>query len=164
MTAEIIVRGDQLPVLIPLSVVQASGDRSPDAVVWGVDLADEPSRRIAQKRVRRACREVGRYAASHPGLAHLFVVYSHGGALPEGSCLGTAGQAATRLHADVERSSGRSLDVVALDVTGWEDGELFRDRILEAVTGHASATADVALGWHDITDSSIHSAAMRQFY
>jgi hypothetical protein len=163
VTSEVLVRGDQLPVLVPLAVVQASGEQSPTAVVWGVDLSNEPSRRAAQKRFRRVCSEVGAYAAAHARVTHLFVVYSHGGALPEGACLSTAGLAATRLHSDMERSRGRSFEVVALDVTGWENGELFRDRILEAVTRNADAAGDVALGWHDITDASIHSAAMRQF-
>ena len=164
MTAEFIVRGDYLPVLIPLAVAQASGPDSPKALVWGVDLGDERSRHAAQKRLRRVCQEVGAYSSVHPRLAHLFVVYTHGGSLPEGSCLGAAAQAATRLHAGFERTRGRDIDVVTLDVTGWEDGELFRDRIIEAVTSHDSASGDAALGWHDIVDSSIHAAAMSQFY
>jgi hypothetical protein len=164
MTAELIVRGDQLPVLIPLAVAQASGSASPTAMVWGVDLAGEPSRRLAQKRFRRMCAEVGEFAASHPRLDHLFIVYTHGGALPEGTCLSTAGHAATRLHATIERSRGRSLDVIALDVTGWEDGELIRDRIIDAAETPTGTAADIALGWHDITEDSIRVAAAKQYY
>lgn len=164
MTAALIVRGDNLPILGPLAVVQASGAESPQALVWGVDLSRERSRHAAQKRLRRVCQEVGAYSAAHPRMAHLFVVYTHGGSLPEGSCLGTAAQAATRLHAGFERTRGRDIDVVTLDVTGWENGELFRDRILEAVGAHHSASGDVALGWHDIVDSTIHAASMSRFY
>ncbi|HEX5858658.1 MAG TPA: hypothetical protein VFY91_11175 [Microbacterium sp.] len=164
MTAAFIVRGDHLPVLVPLAVAQSSGSDSPEALVWGVDLAGERSRHAAQKRLKKVCQEVGAYSAVHPRLAHLFVVYTHGGSLPEGSCLGTAAQAATRLHAGFERTRGRDIDVITLDVTGWEDGELFRNRIIEAVSAHDHGTGDAALGWHDIVDSSIRSAAMSQFY
>ncbi|HEX5730257.1 hypothetical protein [Microbacterium sp.] len=164
MSTEVIVRGDDLPVLGPLTVVQASGSDLPHALVWGLDLGNERSRHAAQKRLRRVGQEVGDYSAAQPGLRHLFVVYSHGGSLPEGSCLGAAAQAATRLHAEFERSRGREIDVITVDVTGWENGELFRDRILEAVDGRHNSPGDAALGWHDILDSSIHAAAMNQFY
>lgn len=164
MTAEIIVRGDQLPVLVPLAVAQAAGSVLPTAMVWSVDLGDESSRRSAQKRLRRICAELGEYAAAQPRLNHLFVVYTHGGALREGTCLSTAGQAATRLHATIERSRGRSLDVIALDVTGWEDGELLRDRIIEAAETPAGTAAEIALGWHEITQDSIRVAAAKQYY
>ena len=122
MSTEIIVRGDHLPVLVPLTVVQASGSDLPQALVWGLDLGTERSRHAAQKRLRRVGQEVADYSAAQPGLRYLFVVYTHGGSLPEGSCLGAAAQAATRLHAEFERSRGREIDVVTLDVTGWEDG------------------------------------------
>ncbi|WP_214467497.1 hypothetical protein [Microbacterium flavescens] len=164
MTADLIVRGDQLPVLLPLAVVQASGADSPRALVWGLDLRDERSRHAAQKRLRQVCQEVERVAAIYPRLTHVLVAYTHGGSLPEGSCLGSAAQAATRMHSTLERTRGHSIDVVTLDVTGWEDGELLRDRVLETVTTARDAAGDVALGWHDIVDTSIHAAALRQFY
>jgi hypothetical protein len=164
MTADLIVRGDHLQVLLPLAVVQASGGDSPRALVWGVDLRDEKSRRAAQKRLRGACHDVEAVAAAHPRLTHVLVAYTHGGSLPEGSCLGSAARAATRMHSTLERTRGRSIDVVTLDVTGWEDGELLRDRVIEAMATARNAAGDVALGWHDIVDSSIHAAALRQFY
>lgn len=164
MTADLIVRGDHLAVLSPLTVIQAPGSESPRALVWGLDLRDEATRHAAQKRLRHMSKEVAGFAASYPRLTHVLVAYTHGGSLPEGTCLSTAAQAATRMHSTLERSRGQSIDVVTLDVTGWEDGELLRDRILEAVAGTASAAGDVALGWHDIVDTPIHTAAMQQFY
>ncbi|KQZ86063.1 hypothetical protein ASD56_07310 [Microbacterium sp. Root166] len=164
MTADLIVRGDHLAVLSPLTVIQAPGSESPRALVWGLDLRHEATRHAAQKRLKQVSREVAGFAATYPRLTHVLVAYTHGGSLPEGTCLATAAQTSTRMHATLERTRGQSIDVVTLDVTGWEDGELLRDRILEAVTGNASAAGDVALGWHDIVDIPIHAAAMRQFY
>jgi hypothetical protein len=164
MTADFILRGDLLPVLLPLAVAQASGQESPRALVWGLDLRDEKSRHAAQRRLRRVCHEVEAVAAGYPRLTHVLVAYSHGGSLPEGSCLGSAAQAATRMHSTLERRRGGPIDVVTLDVTGWENGELLRDRVLEVVGSARDAAGDVALGWHDIVDASIHAAALRQFY
>ncbi len=164
MTTDLIVRGDHLPVLLPLAVVQGSGSDSPRALVWGVDLRDEKSRHAAQKRLRHVCQEVQTIAGTYPRLTHVLVAYTHGGALPEGSCLSSAATAATRMHSTLERTRGRPIDVVTLDVTGWENGELLRDRVLETVATAPDAAGDVALGWHDIVDTSIHAAAMRQFY
>ncbi|WP_127476528.1 hypothetical protein [Microbacterium sulfonylureivorans] len=164
MTADHIVRGDHLPVLMPLAVVQASGPDSPRALIWGLDLRDEKSRHAAQKRLRHVCQDVESVAGMYPRLTHVLVAYTHGGSLPEGSCLGSAAHAATRIHSTLERTRGRPIDVVTLDVTGWENGELLRDRVLETVATARDAAGDVALGWHDIVDTPIHAAAMRQFY
>lgn len=92
----------------------------------------------------------------------MFVAYRRGGSLPEKRCLAVAGQAATRTHADMERSRGRYVDVVVLDVTGWEDGDTLLDRVVEAVSGRAGAAGDAALVWPEIVDASIHQAAMQQ--
>ena len=164
MTTDFIVRGDHLPVLSALAVIQAPGSHSPQALIWGLDLRHEATRHAAQKRLRHTSRDVAGLAAIYPRLTHVVVAYTHGGSLPEGSCLAAAAQAATRMHSTLERSRGESVDVVNLDVTGWEDGELLRDRILEAVAGNPRAAGDAALAWHDIIDTPIHSAAMRQFY
>lgn len=162
MTPDYIVRGDHLSVLSSLAAGQGTGLDSPRALVWGVDLASAASRRAAHKRLRLECRDVAHASASQPGLTHLFVVYTHGAALPEGSCLTSAAQAATRLHAELERTRGRFVEVILIDATGWENGDALRDRIAQTVAAPAGVAGDVALGWHDITDASIHQAAMQQ--
>jgi hypothetical protein len=64
----------------------------------------------------------------------------------------------------MERSRGRYVNVVVLDVTGCEGGELLRERITEAIRTRPSAAGDAALPWQDITDRTIHEAAMQQVY
>lgn len=162
VTPAFIVRGDHLPILTPLAVSQASALVPPRALVWGVDLGAAPSRRAANKQLRLACRDVLRAAPARQALAHLFVVYTHGPVLLEGTCLTVAGRVAAKLHADIERAWGRFVEVVLLDVTGWEDGEALRDRIVQTVATPAGVAGDVALGWHSLTDASIHQAAMEQ--
>lgn len=162
MNSDFIVRGDNLPVLTQLTVSQATGLDSPRALIWGIDLATAGSRHAAQKQLRRECRDVAQASAAQPNLTHLFIVYTHGAAMAEGSCLTSAAQSAARLHAELERSRGRFVEVVLIDATGWENGEALRDRILQTVNAPAGVAGDVALGWHAIADASIHQAAMQQ--
>ena len=54
------------------------------------------------------------------------------------------------------------MEVILIDATGWEDGEALRERILQTVATPAGVAGDVALGWHALTDASIHRAAMEQ--
>lgn len=162
MNPAFIVRGDHLPILTPLAGSQTSALEPPRALVWGVGLGAAPSRRTAHKQLRFACRDVLRAATAHQTLAHLFVVYTRGPALLGGTCRTAAGRVAAKLHADLERSWGRFVEVVLIDVTGWEDGETLRDRIVQTVTTPAGVAGDVALGWHSLTDASIHQAAMEQ--
>lgn len=160
MINDFIVRGDHLPILGSLAAHQATSQDAPRALVWGVDLSDAETRRTAHKHLRLECRSVAAVAAAHPSLAHVFIVYSHGAALPEGSCLDFASQAASRLHAEFERARGRFVEVILIDATGWEDGDALRHRIAQTVSTPAGVAGDLALGWHDITDASIHRAAM----
>jgi hypothetical protein len=162
MGAQLIVRGDLLPVLQQLAATQASGLEPPRAVVWGADLRDATSKRDAQKRLVAHCRDVAAVAAAHPQLAHVFVAYSHGGVVPAGGCLATAARAAARLHAELERARGRYVEVVLLDVTGCEDANTLERRVTQAIATPAGVAGDVALGWTDIVDSSIHAAAARE--
>lgn len=162
VTPAFVVRGDHLPILAPLAVSQASGLEPSRAMVWGVDLGGAPSRRAAHKQLRIACRDVLDVAAAHQALAHLFVVYTHGAALLEGTCLTAAGQVAAKVHAELERARGNFVEVIVIDATGWEDGEALKDRIVQTVATPAGVAGDVALGWHSLTDASIHQAAMEQ--
>lgn len=162
MSEDFIVRGDHLAVLNATVVAQSAGTTSPRALIWGVDLSADTTPRSAAKHLRQSGRDALKVAAAHPDLAHVFVLYSHGGALGEGSCLHSAAQAATRVHAGLERARGRYVDVFAIDVTGWEDTDTLQRRIRDAVTARAGAAGDVALGWHEIVDESIHAAAMKQ--
>ena len=158
-TADYIVRGDHLPILNALAVSQASGLDSPKTLVWGLDLAPAQTRRAAHRRLRLESHGIARACQPQSRLTHLFVVYTHGASLPEGSCLSAAGQAATRLHAELERSSGRFIEVILIDATGWENGDDLRDRVVQTASTPAGVAGDLALGWHDITDMSIHQAA-----
>lgn len=163
MTSSFIVRGDHLPILTALAAGQSTGLDAPRAMVWGVDLSAAPTRHAAQKRLRQEIKDIAAITATHPSVVHLFIVYSHGGALLTGACLGSAAQAANRLHTEFERARGRFVEVVFIDVTGWEDSEALRDRIVQTVATPAGVAGDVALGWHDITDATIHRAAMSRF-
>ncbi|MFB8146914.1 hypothetical protein ACFC1W_09210 [Microbacterium sp. NPDC056003] len=158
-TADYIVRGDHLAVLSALAVSQASGLESPKTLVWGLDLASAPTRRAAHKQLRLESRGIARACQAQSSLTHLFVVYTHGASLPEGSCLSAAAQTATRLHAELERSRGRFIEVILIDATGWENGDDLRDRVVQSASTPAGVAGDLALGWHDITDMSIHQAA-----
>ena len=162
VTPAFIVRGDHLPILASLAASQTSALEPPHAMVWGVDLGAASSRRAAHKQLRLACRDVLGVATAHETLAHLFVVYTHGAALLEGTCLTAAGQVAAKLHAELERARGRFVEVILIDATGWEDEVALRDRIVQTVATPAGVAGDVALGWHSLTDASIHQAAMEQ--
>lgn len=162
MLPTVIVRGDHLPVLAPLAAAQASADVGARAVVWGVDLGDAVTRAQAHRRLRQLAREIGAHMDGQADLAHVFIAYSHRGRLHTGACVSAAARLASRLHARWERDRGRYVDVVALDVTGCEDGELVRHRVIEAAAGRAGAAGDVALTWDEITDVSIHRAAMQE--
>lgn len=162
MTATFLVRGDDLPVLRPLAVAQATASDYPRALIWGVDLRYTQTRRAAKQQLRQACRDAYEDATGWSGIVHVVVVYTQGGSLPPGTCSFAASQAATRAHAEMERSRGRYVDVVVLDVTGWEDGHTLYERVIEAVSARPGAAGDAALAWWEILDSSIHEAAMRQ--
>lgn len=161
-SSDYIVRGDHLPVLTELAVGQASGLDSPRALVWGLDLTSAASRRAAHKLLRQECRGVAHASEGHGRLSHLFVVYTHGASLPQGSCLAAASQAATKLHAELERARARFVEVVLIDATGWEDGDALRERITQTVATPAGVAGNVALGWNEIVDSTIHKAATTQ--
>lgn len=162
LNATYIVRGDDLPVLHPLAATQAPASESPRALVWGVDLRGAPSRTAARRHLRHACRDAHEYAKTWSSIIHVIVVYVQGSALTAGACLSTAAQSASRTHAELERTRARYVDVVVLDVTGCEGGELLRDRVLEAVNARPGAAGDAALPWQDITTRTIHEAAMQQ--
>ena len=162
VSATFTVHGDPLPILAPLNAGRTEVLESPRALVWGLDLAATASRRNAHKRLRSECQTVMSVAFEQPTLAHLFVVYTHGSALPLGSCLTAAGQAAAKLHAELERARGRFEEVVLIDATGWENGEVLRDRIVHSVATPAGVAGDIALDWHSIAHASIHEAAMAQ--
>jgi len=164
LNAPFIVRGDELTVLNLLAAQQAPASASPRALVWGVDLRDAPSRPAAKRQLRQACRDAHQYAKSWSGIVHVIVVYVQRGSLPSGACLGAAAQSASRTHAELERTRGRYVDVVVLDVTGCEGGELLRDRIMEAVTARPGVAGDAALPWEEITSRSIHEAALQQAF
>lgn len=162
LNATYIVRGDDLPVLHPLAAAQAPASESPRALVWGVDLRDATSRMAARRLLRHACRDAHEYAKTWSAIVHVIVVYVQGGALPAGACLPAAAQSASRTHAEMERTRARYVDVVVLDVTGCEGGEMLRDRVMEAVNARPGAAGDAALPWQDITGQTIHEAAMQQ--
>lgn len=162
MTATFIVRGTPLPVLTALTSSQSTRAEPVRALVWGVDLTSATSRRAAQKHLRTECRQVAESAAALPALAHLFIVYIHDATLPEGSGLTSAAQIAAKLHAELERTRGRFVEVIFIDATGWDDGETLRERIVETVAQPAGVAGDIALGWRAICDTSIHKAAMAQ--
>ena len=162
MAVKFLVRGDDLPVLHPLTVAQATASDPSRALIWGVDLRHGQTRRSAKKKLRQACRDARKYATGWSGIVHVLVAYAQGGTLPPGTCAATAGQAAAQAHAEMERSRGRYVDVVVLDVTGWEDGDTLHDRVIEAVSGRPGAAGDAALAWREILDSPIHEAAMQQ--
>lgn len=164
LNATYIVRGDDLPVLHPLAAAQAAASESPRALVWGVDLRDAPSRMAARRQLRHACRDAHEYAKTWSAIVHVIVVYVQGVGLPAGACLPAAAQSASRTHAEMERTRARYVDVVVLDVTGCEGGEMLRDRVMEAVNARPGAAGDAALPWQDITGQTIHEAAMQQVY
>ena len=164
LNASYLVRGDDLAVLHPLAASQAEASASPRALTWGVDLRGASSRMAARRQLRHACRDAHEYAKSWSALVHVIVVYVQSSSLPPGACLGAAAHSASRTHAEMERSRGRYVNVVVLDVTGCEGGELLRERITEAIRTRPSAAGDAALPWQDITDRTIHEAAMQQVY
>lgn len=164
MNATYLVRGDDLTVLHPLAVRQAPASTSPRALIWGVDLRESPSRMAAKRELRQACRDAYTYAKSWPSVVHVVVAYAQSAGLPSGACLATAAHSASRAHAEIERSRGRYVDVVVLDVTGCESGELLRDRVMEAISTRPGAAGDAALPWEDLTAHTIHEAAMQQAY
>jgi hypothetical protein len=49
-----------------------------------------------------------------------------------------------------------------VDLSGWDDSETLRDRIVETVAQPAGVAGDIALEWHAISHTSIHRAAMTQ--
>lgn len=163
MTGGFIVRGDHLPILTALAAGQSTGLDAPRAMIWGLDLSTAPNRHAVHKRLRQESKDIAAITATHPSLVHLFIVYSHGAALHEGACLSSAAQAAARLHTEFERSRRRFVEVVFIDATGWEDDEALCDRIVQTVATPAGIAGDVALGWHDITDTTIHRAAMARY-
>lgn len=107
MSTDYIVRGE-LPILNALAAAQADAAASPRALVWGVDLSRESTHRAARKSLRHAGRDALGIAVSQPGLAHLFVAYSHGGALEAGACLGSASQTAAPMRSTATARASRS--------------------------------------------------------
>lgn len=160
MTATFIVRGDQLPVLTPLTSEQSLDLGVARALVYGVDLTAASSPRSAHKQLRARSRDAAGDASPLPGLAHMFVVYAHGPTVRKGSCQTAAGQIAATLHAEFERGRGRYVEVVLIDASGWGDGETLRERIIQAVSTPAGVAGDIALNWRAIAGRSIHQAAM----
>lgn len=162
MSADILVRGDHLPALNELAVNQTEATASPRALVWGIDLGECSTRLAVKRQLRHAFDDVVRIARSDNRLVHLFLPYSHRGAMPQGSCLSSAARLAAKLHAALERELGRDVDVVAIDITGCENGELLRDRIANTVSAPAGPAGDMALAWPELTRQSIRSAALQQ--
>lgn len=161
MSSDILVRGDHLPALTELTVDQAEATASPRALVWGIDLGDCVTRIAVKRHLRQAFADVSGIARADDRLVHLFIPYTHRGAMPPGSCLPHAARLAMKLHVALERELGRDVDVVAIDITGCENGELLRDRIGSAVTAPVAQRCDLALSWPELTGQSIRSIVLQ---
>lgn len=156
MTARILLSGDHLePYASAIASVQEGAAAT--CLVWLIDLTAVDTPRAARRRLKEHFRALLATSTSHPGLRHVLVLYAHQDLVPQRRVEPAARSIASRLHAEIERSRGRFVDVILLDVTQCDDLPLLSERINEVAILRAGMAGDAALTWDDIRERSIHS-------
>ena len=161
MTARILLAGDSLEPYAS-GVTAASGGNGATCLVWLIDLTALDTPRAARRRLKEHFGELLATAALHAGLRHVLVLYAHQDLVPARRIEPAARSIASRLHAEIERSRGRFVDVILLDVTYCDDLSLLDDRVAEVAVLRAGMAGDAALTWDDIRERSIHSVVVAE--
>lgn len=131
------------------------GSRAAVCLVWGADLCTGDRGRGDKAALRRIARVALADAGSRPELEHLVLLYRS----PSADRLRPfAERLAGILHADLERATGRDIDVILLDVTGLDSPEPVEARIRQLASRPAGLAGAAAIGWRDIARQSIAAA------
>ena len=147
------------PILPYPSALTSSDDAGDACVVWPVDLTTTSRVRTARALLRQATEQAMSTTRRRGRLRHLVIIYR---CMPRlrVRLRGVATALARHLHAEIELSRARYLDVVVLDATG-ADGNLLDRRIHELANQSAGIVGYAAIPWEDLATESIRSVCTR---
>ena len=135
--------------------------RSPHAVLAFADLRDD-SRHAAKERLRARATLAAVETKRYPEIRHVvFIVLlppRHAAAFDR-----IASRLGGRLHAEVERSNARDVEVTFLDASSCGDVAALTERLLDRCGDPVGQHGVVVLDWDDIRDHSIRRAARDQY-
>jgi hypothetical protein len=132
-------------------------------LVVGVDLRGIPARGAAKLRLREAGKLAAARARESDALRHVVLATALDPRVLR-HFERVASSIATHLHSELERASGRDIEVTLLDVSACDNGRLLFDRLRERSGDPTGAHGVVVLSWDDIRSRSIARAANEQYF
>lgn len=129
-------------------------------VVWGSDLTQEDRPRLARRALRASAAEALTVVRAHASLKHLVLIY-RGSPQHRRRLRSSAQSVARRLHAELERTRARYVDVVVIDITDLDDHPMIEQRLSKLAGTTAGIVGYAAIRWEDLHEESIHDTCTR---
>lgn len=129
-------------------------------LVWSIDLAGVERRREAGRLLRAGAAEALAASGAYGDLRHLVLTY-RGPDTRRRSLRFTARGIARRLHSELERTRGRYVDVVVIDLSGIDRRGLLAQRVDELASTGRGIVGYAAIPWEDLRDESIRDTCTR---
>jgi hypothetical protein len=129
-------------------------------LVWAIDLSGVERPREARRILRSGAAEALAASRTFRDLKHLVVTY-HGANSRRRALRFTAQSIARRLHSELERSRGRYVDVVVIDLSAIDSRGLLGQRIEELAGTGRGIVGYAAIPWEDLRAESIRDTCTR---
>lgn len=153
---------DAEPDFVTLDGLADSDRAQPRTIAQFAALPPRPTRATVKKALQSHVLDAVRIARHHPRVRHIVVIVVADAELPPFFDR-IASAVATRAHADLERSSGRDIELTVLDASECPRAHLLFNRIRLRSADPAGSHGVVVLRWDDISTKDIAEAAREQY-
>jgi hypothetical protein len=155
-THRILAGGDTLLSIAPSAFTRIT-DTHRSALVWGVDLRAAANMRESMKRLDWTVRDLENLMCTISDVKRLFILTETRRGLRPRAVQRVASRLALRTTEAVRRRTGRSLEVVMIDVTSCADPHALQATVVDALEHHVSngAYPDIACHWQDLEGRTI---------
>ncbi|UIN30971.1 hypothetical protein [Microbacterium binotii] len=170
MTDRILVLGDAPttplldaePDFVTVEDLVGSARADPRTIAQFAALPSRPTRAMVKRALQDHVFDAVRAARQHPRVRHIVVIVVADAELPPYFDR-IASAVATRAHAELERVSGRDIELTVLDASECPRANLLINRIRLRSADPAGTHGVVVLRWEDISTQDIAQAAREQY-